>query len=68
MFLTGALEKLKPILQDGSDAEKQEAVKVMWELAFDKENQKIMQVGLINCLSVCCMFHVMAILRGFHFS
>ena len=42
--LTGALVHLKPILEDGSDAEKQEAAKTVWELAFDKENKQAMKV------------------------
>ena len=43
---TGALIHLKPILEDGSDAEKQESASIVWELAFDKGNKQQMKVIL----------------------
>ncbi|KAK7441514.1 hypothetical protein BaRGS_00040569 [Batillaria attramentaria] len=51
----GAVKHLKPILEDGHDAEKQEALKVLWELSFNKDSQHLIQedaslMDLLNTL------------------
>lgn len=39
----GALKHLVPVLELGSEEEQQNAAKVVWELAFDKDNRQVMK-------------------------
>ncbi|KAK7484537.1 hypothetical protein BaRGS_00024169 [Batillaria attramentaria] len=51
----GALDLLRPILQEGSDMEKHEATKALWQLAFDDDNKHAMkkEPGIIELLHQC---------------
>jgi hypothetical protein len=44
-LLTGVLTHAIPILQNGSDGEKEHTAKLVWELAFNKDNQQEMKVS-----------------------
>lgn len=43
----GVLDHLKPILKNGETLEKEEALKIVWELSFDKDNRQEIQVSSV---------------------